>query len=56
LPEGRKRDAILLDETKVKRNGKMAYVSVCLSTSNAERGPFIQLHEVGIVSIHDLLG
>jgi len=24
------RDVILLDETKVKRNGRMAYVSICL--------------------------
>lgn len=30
LSEEKERDVILLDETKVKRDGKMAYVSVCL--------------------------
>lgn len=30
------RDVILLDETKVKRNGRMAYVSVCLDLERRE--------------------
>jgi len=29
LARKKERDVILLDETKVKRNGKMAYVTIC---------------------------
>jgi putative transposase len=32
----KERDVILLDETKVKRNGRMAYVSVCLDLERRE--------------------
>ena len=36
LSRKKERNAILLDETKVKRNGKMAYVSVCLDLERRE--------------------
>jgi transposase-like protein len=36
LAKKKERDVILLDETKVKRNGKMAYVSVCLDLERRE--------------------
>ena len=36
LARKKERDAILLDETKIKRNGKMAYVSVCLDLERRE--------------------
>ena len=36
LARKKERDVILLDETKVKRNGKMAYVSVCLDLERRE--------------------
>jgi transposase-like protein len=35
--EGKKdRDVLLLDETKIKRNGRVAYVSVCLDLKRRE--------------------
>jgi transposase-like protein len=36
LAKKKERDVILLDETKVKRNGKMAYVSICLDLERRE--------------------
>jgi transposase-like protein len=36
LARKKERDVILLDETKVKRNGKMAYVSICLDLERRE--------------------
>jgi putative transposase len=36
LSRRKERDVILLDETKVKKNGKMAYVSVCLDLERRE--------------------
>jgi putative transposase len=36
LARKKDRDVILLDETKVKRNGKMAYVSICLDLERRE--------------------
>ncbi|MDG6908256.1 MAG: IS6 family transposase [Nitrososphaerota archaeon] len=36
LARDKERNVILLDETKVKRNGKMAYVSVCLDLERRE--------------------
>ena len=36
LARRKERDVILLDETKVKRDGKMAYVSVCLDLERRE--------------------
>ena len=36
LARKKERDVILLDETKVKRNGRMAYVSVCLDLERRE--------------------
>ena len=36
LAKKKDRDVILLDETKVKRNGRMAYVSVCLDLERRE--------------------
>ena len=36
LARKKERDVILLDETKVKRNGKMAYVTICLDLEQRE--------------------
>jgi putative transposase len=36
LARKKERDVILLDETKVKRNGKMAYVTICLDLERRE--------------------
>lgn len=36
LARKKEREVILLDETKVKRNGRMAYVSVCLDLARRE--------------------
>ncbi|MDG6995585.1 MAG: IS6 family transposase [Nitrososphaerota archaeon] len=36
LARKKERDAILLDETKVKRNGKMAFVTICLDLERRE--------------------
>lgn len=36
LSRKKERDAILLDETKVKRNGRMAYISICLDLERRE--------------------
>ena len=36
LARKKERDVILLDETKVKRNGRMAYVSICLDLERRE--------------------
>ena len=36
LARKKERDVILLDETKVKRNGRMAYVTVCLDLERRE--------------------
>jgi transposase-like protein len=36
LARRKERDVILLDETKVKRDGRMAYVSVCLDLERRE--------------------
>jgi putative transposase len=36
LAEKKERDVLLLDETKVKRNGKLAYISVCLDFERRE--------------------
>jgi len=36
LARKKERDVILLDETKVKRSGKMAYVSICLDLERRE--------------------
>ena len=36
LARKKERDVILLDETKVKRNGKIAYVSICLDLERRE--------------------
>jgi hypothetical protein len=47
------RDAILLDETKIRRNGKMAYVCVCLYSNEEERGHLLELKQEDIVSVHN---
>ena len=36
LARKKERDIILLDETKVKRNGRIAYVSICLDLERSE--------------------
>ena len=36
LARKKERDIILLDETKVKRNGKIAYVTICLDLERRE--------------------
>jgi len=36
LADEKERDVILLDETKVKRNGRIAYVSICLDLERRE--------------------
>ncbi len=47
------RPIILLDETKVKRNGRMAYVSVCLDLTRREVVSAKAYRSVGIISTID---
>ena len=53
LSRRKKRPIILLDETKVKRNGRMAYVSVCLDLTRREVVSARSYRSVGIVSTID---
>jgi len=53
LSRRKERRVILLDETKVKRNGKIAYVAVCLDLSRREIVSARAYRSVGIVSTID---
>jgi putative transposase len=53
LSRRKKRRVVLLDETKVKRNGKIAYVSVCLDLTRREIVSARAYRSVGIVSTID---
>jgi len=53
LSRRKKRSIILLDETKVKRNGRIAYVSVCLDLARREVVSARSYRSVGIVSTID---
>jgi putative transposase len=53
LSRKKERSVILLDETKVKRNGKMAYVSVCLDLTRREVISAKSYRSVGIISTID---
>ena len=49
----KERSVILLDETKVKRNGKIAYVSICLDLSRREVVSAKSYRSVGIITTVD---
>lgn len=53
LARKKERSIVLLDETKVKRNGKIAYVSVCLDLTRRETISAKSYRSVGIVTTVD---
>jgi len=53
LSRRKDRPIVLLDETKVKRNGRIAYVSACLDLSRREVVSAKSYRSVGIVSTID---
>jgi transposase-like protein len=53
LSEKKERPVILLDETKVKRNGKIAYVSISLDLARREVVSAKSYRSVGIISTVD---
>ena len=53
LSRKKERSVILLDETKVKRNGKIAYVSVCLDLARREVIAAKSYRSVSIISTAD---
>jgi len=55
LSRRKERRVILLDETKVKRNGRIAYVSVCLDLTRREVVSARSYRSVGIVTTIDMV-
>src|SRR5215831_657163 len=53
LSRRKERPVILLDETKVKRNGRIAYVSACLDLTRREVASARSYRSVGIITTID---